>query len=404
MTRFLTPAKIGLLSLIELYTQEIVPTASTIPILSFILNQVLPSTSHAALVPGRTLWDQFLKKIWSIDSLDALHEFFANRRNLLAKTYEENKNDQEMGIPPPSEDMIFLSRTSPFGSFIRRSKVEFDRLKFGDAVALWIAFAKWRQDTQAYYMRRNGQIGRWAGDKALEKGEELWGIDATENLESVAYGLDIVDDAGEGNVSTDDVEKLLEFQVEQMQSQHEEGMKRLESLDENSLRSWKANQYWLEYRGILRLKADLHKNNLDAWRARLIPALWMAMGAIANILTSLSEFHAASSILIAIIPRALECENCAMSAQLYSFLVDAYMGLAGQAEPGSVQRKQNLTHALEYIDRAFSEHSDVGDVKGQCEMVAKKATVMMALGDKVLANDYASQYLDLKREMKIGMV
>jgi anaphase-promoting complex subunit 5 len=279
--------------------------------------------------------------------------------------------------------------------------------------------------------------------------------------------------------------------------QHEEGMKRLESLDENSLRSWKANQYWLEYRGILRLKADLHKNNLDgadqilrqllqfsgrgsdsdlgfeintlhidylirrtdfsgalakieqmaaamkeegddinlrvkllttkallqsragrpqkgfsvavraasiAWRARLIPALWMAMGAIANILTSLSEFDAASSILIAIIPRALECENCAMSAQLYSFLVDAYMGLAGQAEPDSAQRKQNLTCALEYIDRAFSEHSDVGDVKGQCEMVAKKATVMMVLGDKVLANDYASQYLDLKREMKVGVV
>jgi anaphase-promoting complex subunit 5 len=249
MTRFLTPAKIGLLSLIELYTQEIIPTASTIPILSFILNQVLPSTvkiqyrstssleslpflldlqafetllqGHSALVPGRTLWDQFLKKIWSIDSLHSLHEFFANRTNLLAKTYEENKYDQEMGIPPASEDMVYLSRTSPFGSFVRRSKVEFERLKFSDAVALWIAFAKWRQETQAYYMRRNGQLGRWAGDRVLEEGaQNEWGIDATEILEGVAYGLNITGEEQEGNVSTDDVEKLLEFQVEQMQSEY----------------------------------------------------------------------------------------------------------------------------------------------------------------------------------------
>jgi anaphase-promoting complex subunit 5 len=248
MTRFLTPAKIGLLSLIELYTQEIVPAASTIPILSFILNQVLPSTvkiqyrstspldslpflldlqafetllqGHPALVPGRTLWDQFLKKIWSIDSLHSLHEFFENRTNLLAKSYEENKLDQEMGIPPASEDMIYLSRTSPFGSFVRRSKVEFERLKFSDAVALWIAFANWRRETQAYYLRRNGQIGRWAGDKALEEGEEKWGIDATETLEGVVYGLNITGEEQEGNVSTDDVEKLLEFQVEQMQSEY----------------------------------------------------------------------------------------------------------------------------------------------------------------------------------------
>jgi anaphase-promoting complex subunit 5 len=39
-------------------------------------------------------------------------------------------------------------------------------------------------------------------------------------LESVAYGLDIAGDSEEGNVSTDDVEKLLDFQVEQMQSEY----------------------------------------------------------------------------------------------------------------------------------------------------------------------------------------
>jgi anaphase-promoting complex subunit 5 len=276
---------------------------------------------------------------------------------------------------------------------------------------------------------------------------------------------------------------------------YDEAMEKLENLDENSLRSWKANQYWLKYRGILRLKRDLHRNNLDgadqllsqllqssgidtdpdlafeintlhidylirrtdysralakieemasaiqeegddinlrvnlltmksllqdkagrpqkgfsvavraasiAWRARLIPALWAAMGSIANILTSLYEFQASSQILISIIPRALETENCALNAQLYSFLVDAYMGLAGQAEAGSLKRMENLTRCLEFIDRSFSEYSAIEDIKGQCEMMAKKATIMNVVGEKVLANDYASAYLDLKKEAALA--
>lgn len=275
-----------------------------------------------------------------------------------------------------------------------------------------------------------------------------------------------------------------------VRGKYEEAMEKIEGLDENSLRSWKANQYWQKYRGILRLKRDLHRNDLNgadhllsqllqcngsdtdtdlsfetntlhidylirrtdygralakieqlasemkedgddinlriklltmkallqdksgrpqkgfsvavraasiAWRARLIPALWGAMGAIANILTSLSEFQAASHILIAVIPRALEHDNCSLNAQLYSFLVDAYMGLAGQAEPESLKRKENLTRCLEFIDRSFDEYSAVEDVMGQCEMMAKKATIMKVVGENVLANDYASAYLDLKR-------
>lgn len=272
---------------------------------------------------------------------------------------------------------------------------------------------------------------------------------------------------------------------------YDEAMEKMESLDENSLRSWKANQYWLKYRGILRLKRDLHRNNLDgaeqllsqllqsngadsdselsfeinmlhidylirrtdygramakleqlaaamkedgddvnlrikllimkallqdkcgrpqkgfsvavraasiAWRARLIPALWDAMAVIANILTSLSEFRASVQILISVLPRALECENCSLNAQLYSFLVNAYMGMAGQCEKGSLKRKENLTRCLEFIDRAFNEYSSLEDIKGQCEMMAKKATIMRIVGENVLANDYASAYLDLKKE------
>jgi anaphase-promoting complex subunit 5 len=247
MTRFLTPAKIGLLALIELYTEAVVPNSSTIPILSFVLNQLLPSayksqprdpislpfildlksfesllTSHpaAAGLPGRSLWDHFLRKLWEIDSLDALHVFFATRWNLLARSRDEIKKDGEMGIPPPSDDMILLSRTSPFGSFIRRAKVEYERLRFGDALSLWVAFVSWREESRTYWSRRNGGLERWAGDCALAEGQEEWGLEATETLEHITYGALSMENSNQGGISTDDVEKLLEFQVEQMQSEY----------------------------------------------------------------------------------------------------------------------------------------------------------------------------------------
>ena len=250
MARYLTPSKIALLALVELYTDAAVPTSSTIPILSFVLKQLLPSADRKSQpaapatlqslpfvlepqafetllaaypaangLPGRTLWDHFLKKLWEIDSLDALHVFFENRVHLLAKPHEEARRDADMGIPPPSQSMIILSRTSPCGSFVRRAMVEFERLKFNDVVALWMGFAKWRQDTRLYWMRRNGGgLSKWAGDNALLNGQLEWGVEETEMLQLVAYGSTSIDEAGEELISTDDIEKVLEFQVEQMQS------------------------------------------------------------------------------------------------------------------------------------------------------------------------------------------
>ena len=112
-----------------------------------------------------------------------------------------------------------LSRSSPFGSFVRRSKVEFERLRFGDALALWTAFRKWREASKTYWSRRHGALGRWTGDSALADGEEEWGMGATEMLELVAYGGLSLEDTDEGCISSDEIEKLLEFQVEQMQSE-----------------------------------------------------------------------------------------------------------------------------------------------------------------------------------------
>lgn len=272
---------------------------------------------------------------------------------------------------------------------------------------------------------------------------------------------------------------------------YEEAMSRIESLNSDSLRAHKSNQYWLRFRGILRLKRDLHKNNLSgasllldqllnsgsgdpdlafelsllqvdylnrignhsealslisslaidlsernddvyfrikllilkalllsecdrpqrgfsvavraataAWRARLLPLLWNSMGAIANILNSLSEFAAASSILSSVIPRALEYDDSELSAQLFKWQADSFMGLAGEAE--GLKRTEWMNKARDGLDRTFDEWSAIEDEVGMRECLAKKSVVARAMGDVVRSEDYAVQYLSMRKEAAAG--
>jgi anaphase-promoting complex subunit 5 len=300
------------------------------------------------------------------------------------------------------------------------------------------------------------------------------------------------------------------------QGKYRDAMEILDKVDENSRRSWKPNQYWFKYRGVIQLRRDLHHNNLDgaeqllsqflqskgddfepdlalvidtahieyltrrgalssaaekvdqmitelrdenrdislrvrallikaslldkcgrpqrafsialraanlSLRARLIALLWAAIGAISNILVSMNEFEAATQLLTAVLPRSLECDSPTLTAQLYSYLADACMGLAGQCEsdgfagqgeeapelnqeskefepPKSAthRRDEYLTRAAMAVQSAFDEYSSIEDINNQCEMMAKKAVIMKVLGDMVLAADYAAAYAELKKK------
>ena len=250
MSRFLNPAKIGLLALIELYAEEAVPNDAAVSVLSFITShlldhdltaassdpadrwlqtenavdlitslnefeQLLSPFSAAVGLPGRRLWDIFLRKLWRIDSLDALHQFFDERQDLLATSKEELGRGPD---PPEAPTGILLARNSLFGSFVRRSELEFSRLRFHSATELWKDFVRYRQPSAAYWRRRNPSFGRLSFDNVLLSGEHEWGAN-TAALASVAYG-DMLYPESDSRipVSTDDIEQLLEFQLEQMQS------------------------------------------------------------------------------------------------------------------------------------------------------------------------------------------
>ncbi|KAL2131998.1 hypothetical protein VTI74DRAFT_4330 [Chaetomium olivicolor] len=251
MTRYLSPAKIGLLALVELYLEGAVPNDAIIPVINFLTSHLLDcnlggssptlterwkkandtikltlSVHHfeellggfaaADRLPGRRLWDRFLEKLWGIDSLHALHDFFDRLPSFLARTKAELREMAERGEQAPSG--ILFSRNSPFGVFVRKSYLEFSRLQFDHVAELWKMFVRYRQPTAGYWRRRNPHHHRLSFDSVLVTGEHEWGPQ-TDEIALAAYGnmLLMGDQDVAPAVSTDDIESLLEFQIEQIQ-------------------------------------------------------------------------------------------------------------------------------------------------------------------------------------------
>lgn len=238
MTRYLTPQKINLLVLISLYCDSTVPSSASLPLLSFISSQILsPVTSGfqshsssgsasiettiqdfqdvtaglASYIPGRTLSDLFAKKLWSINSLDALHTFFENLHNLLASP----KGEALEGTALEQKDRIALSGTSLLGAFVRRSQLEFTRLQLDDTIRLWADFLTYKKSTEPAWRRRNQSAGPVSFDVNVQ---EL-GLYEGSPLMDVAYGCLTENRQPGPNFSAHDMEELLKFQVESLQSQ-----------------------------------------------------------------------------------------------------------------------------------------------------------------------------------------
>lgn len=240
MSRYLTAPKICLLTLISLYAESVIPTEAIIPILYFIVSALSKSTSsvagvdslgvgstsaapideirkatitHASGIPGRTLWDLVLKRLWKLDSFDALHAFFNSFSLLVVTKTEELEQDADSSDVLDLERMRF-SKTSPFGVFIRRTQLEFERLQLHDGIALWESFVCYREPTLLTWAKRNSVAGKASFDVNIAIGHSERNTD----LRAVIYrGLDYRD-SETMNVSTEDVETLLEFERDRMQS------------------------------------------------------------------------------------------------------------------------------------------------------------------------------------------
>ncbi|KAL9037582.1 MAG: hypothetical protein Q9214_005637 [Letrouitia sp. 1 TL-2023] len=237
MSRYLTPSKVGLLALIYVYADGVVPSSATIPLLSFLASYVLPqirpdsqhyrdllshgraipietflksTITHPSQIPGRSIWDLLLKKLWEIDSFDALHLFFHNLSSILQAHDVAQRDEDERDSS--SRERMLLSRRSPLGGFVRRAQLEFTRLQFHDGIALWKDFVVYRMPTLSSWRRRNPGAGYYNFDVNLQSQDGHQAL-----LASCTFGELVESNAARTMLSIDDLVKLLECQVDLMQ-------------------------------------------------------------------------------------------------------------------------------------------------------------------------------------------
>lgn len=234
-SRYLTAQKISLLVLLKLYCESVFTSSATIPILSFIVSHAIPPApawrrrrlgeqhhasfsihvfeealqSHASVMPGRTLLDVFLKHLWEINSFDALHDLFNSLGDLLIKDKDDIDPDT---AADRLQNRIFLSRTSPLGAFVRRARLEFTRLQFDDAMKLWSALISYRAPS-AQWTKRIAGLASAGVDLNISK----LGLQSGDDLFEISYGH-LSHEKRNETYSMDDIERLLEFQLDRLQS------------------------------------------------------------------------------------------------------------------------------------------------------------------------------------------
>jgi anaphase-promoting complex subunit 5 len=230
-------------------------------------------------------------------------------------------------------------------------------------------------------------------------------LDAAENL------LDRLHGQGAPDIEIASTLALLEVELFMRRGMLDEALERVGMLAQKATKSHEINDIAVQTR-LLVLKSRIlieSDHSLKAfslvtraaqiaYRGRNLPSLWESLVLLGIVLNQLQEYAAASELLQSIMPQVLECQDCDLAARAYSVLADAYMGLAGSEAAESTKQKELVSIAVESIDHAYIQYRHVEDLSGQLQMLKKKATVMHWRGDLVLANDLATQYLELKRE------
>ena len=172
MPRYLTPAKIHLLVLIDIHISGEIATSAHLHALNFIATRVVAPSDHEAAsmrarynifegsevatlaeplsrwptyVPGRSTYDIFLLRMWDLISVDTLFDLFQH----LCELSSSSASGRE------GSGAIKISRSSPIGQFVRRSCVEYTRLRFADAESLWRAVCASRSSSHSTWAQKN---------------------------------------------------------------------------------------------------------------------------------------------------------------------------------------------------------------------------------------------------------
>ncbi|ODQ68149.1 hypothetical protein NADFUDRAFT_48801 [Nadsonia fulvescens var. elongata DSM 6958] len=251
---YLAPYKIALLSLITLYCEGYIPRKERMNVISKILPYIdlfgreqtygltdksnkngdqgevenglnlplselkqLIGADNMSTMPGRTIYELVLEKVWQLNSLDAFHTFMYSLRSYITSGKPEDLNDEramKLGLSK------LLSSSSILGSFFRKSGLAFDYLSFEDFSSLWRALVSYRNETFSDYKHIHAPEFEEIYDE-LQQDLVVHDVDIQGFLEN-DYIRNMVNlEIGESSagpkilfIANQDLEYLLEYQVE----------------------------------------------------------------------------------------------------------------------------------------------------------------------------------------------
>ncbi|KAI9689182.1 MAG: anaphase promoting complex subunit 5 [Bathelium mastoideum] len=164
-------------------------------------------------------WQVFLEKLWQdFQCLDDLYAFFKFLpHEVFQPTEEEHMQthlDPEFRTRPHVSPLARITRTSPLGVFVRRACLEFARLQFDDTIKLWEDFVQYRAPSEAAW-----RIKKPKTEPARQSGSPVPHVPTHQDhpLYQKAYGHLQNQTVSEGIASIEDIERLLEYQLEQLQ-------------------------------------------------------------------------------------------------------------------------------------------------------------------------------------------
>jgi anaphase-promoting complex subunit 5 len=208
MARYLTPAKICTLIVVESYLQNRGTPDSDAKLLGLITQQLHPTVKHqespgpsedasafaAPFVsipsnfPGRTHYDDFVHAAWTVADLDQLHRLFDRIYTILTP-----EDPEERKVTP----------ASPIGHFIRRCNVEWTRLRFADSLALLNAYKSYIRPTWESWVRTQPEAsGMYA---------------SRDSADSVPGAMSSASSAAAPMISSDDIDIALSTSIHSLQ-------------------------------------------------------------------------------------------------------------------------------------------------------------------------------------------
>ncbi|CCJ30711.1 unnamed protein product [Pneumocystis jirovecii] len=208
--KYLTPHKIALLVLVELYCSFLLPPKHTIPVLTLVMEHLDPScgtpstlkhlqqftSDKASHLPGRSIYDMILKRLWDLQSFDDLVSFFSSIPGLISR---------RQSPPAIGRRLLLLSPSSFLGSFVRKCVVEFNNLPLDDVINLWKSLVTYRSISVPKWLQKNPEKTSFGTSTTLQT---LWEGDSSQKIQNDF----------EECLSVSDIERLFEFHVSKMQS------------------------------------------------------------------------------------------------------------------------------------------------------------------------------------------